>query len=253
MTLSGDGTQWIVGAAVALIHLNANDLSVVAEPPPFNLNTFANFATASNGKIAMFSDVTFNCGATLVLYDPRKRVFTQPGFSACRGNLGISGDGSRAVLLNQFPEFSTDDVQTINLDSGATTPTGLHLLTGKPPMLSRDGSKMVLDRTQVRDGDFNLLGNLPATTDAVVLSPDGTRAYAYDHSGKFITYDLTAAPVADIYPPLGSPVTLAGDPGPTTTGSAPLFSDEIVMMTITPDGSAVFIVGNKGIVVQPTQ
>lgn len=250
--LSADGTEWIVGSGTSLIHLNANDLTQVAQTPPVNLQTFTNFATASNGRIVMFSDVFFGCGATLALYDPRKRELTQPGFTACRGNLGISGDGSRTVLLNESTDFSTDDVLTLDTDSGATTPTGVHMLTGKPPVLSRDGSRMVLQRTQVRDGSFNLLGNLPATTDAVVLSPDGKRAYAFDHSGQFITYDLNAAPVAGEYPAIGSPVTLAGDPGPLPALPPPPYSDEIVMMTITPDGSAVFIAGDKGIVVQPT-
>ena len=54
---------------------------------------------------------------------------------------------------------------------------------------------------------------------------------------------------AVVYPQLGSPVTLAGDPGPIPT--TPLYSDEIVMMTITPDASAVFIAGEKAIIVQP--
>jgi hypothetical protein len=250
VTLTGDGTEWIAGVNNSVVHLSAADLSTVAEGPPLGLQYPANFATASNGKIVFFSDVTFSCGATLVFYDARKRVFTQPGFAACRGNLGMSGDGSRAILLNQFPEFSTDDVLTLNTDSGVATPSGIHMFTGKPPALSRDGSRMVLDRTQVRDGSFNALGNLPSTTDGVVLSPDGTRAYAYDHSGKFITYDLTAPTVVGVFPPLGSPVTLVGDPGPMST--TPAFSDEIVMMTITPDGKAVFIAGDKAIIVQPT-
>jgi hypothetical protein len=202
----------------------------------------------------MFGDVYFNCGdAILYLYNPRKQIFTQPGYTACRGTVGASGDGSKLLIPNQFlvPPH-TDDVYSLNTTTGAATPTGLQLLTpsGVAPSLNRDGSRIVLDKTHVYDGQYNPLGDLPTSTDAVVLSPDGTRAYAFDHSGTMKTYDLTGALVAGIYPQL-SATTLAGDPGPASTITPALYSNAVVAMTITPDGRTVFIAGSKGVVVQP--
>jgi len=120
-------------------------------------------------------------------------------------------------------------------------------------VLDRTGSRIVLKRTQVYDGAYIFLGNLPATTDAVVLSPDGTRAYTYDHSGLLMTYDLATAPVSGSFPKIGTDITLAGDPGPipTPSSTSPPFTDAVIMMSITPDGKRVFIAGSNGIVVQP--
>lgn len=129
-----------------------------------------------------------------------------------------------------------------------TTPTGIHLLTGAEPVLDRTASRIVLQRTGVYDGAYTHLGDLLATTDAVVLSPDGTRAYAYDHSGLLLTYDLVSPPVDGIFQQIGSGITLAGNPG----RAAGLFNGAEVVMTITPDGSAVFIAGSEAVIVQPT-
>jgi hypothetical protein len=106
----------------------------------------------------------------------------------------------------------------------------------------------VLNRTRVYDGAYNYLGNLPATTDAVTLSPDGARAYAFDRSGLLLTYNIAGAAVSGTFPQVGTGITLAADPGRATTT---LYSDAVVEMSITPDGKTVFIAGSKAIVIQP--
>ena len=256
LALSADGTEWIAGAGKSVVHINANDLSTVATvvSPLFGsgVENIANLAVANDGTIAMFGDVYTNCGADLMLYNVRKHTFTTPGYKPCRGTVGASGDGSRLLIPNQFTTMSTDDVFSLDTSTGATTPTGIHLLTGIAPALDRTASRIVLNKTAVYDGSYNYLGNLPATTDAVVLSPDGTRAYTFDHSGTLMTYDLTGALVTGIYPQIGAPITLAGNPGPTSTGTAAIYSNAVVVMTITPDGGTVFIAGSNAVIVQPT-
>ena len=252
VALSADGTEWIAGTDKSVAHIGAADLATLATVvsplfPPGTL-TIADLAVASDGTVAMFGDSFYGCGASLMLYDVRKRTFRTPAYTACRGNIGASGDGSRMLIPNQFTTFSSDDVFSLSTSTGATTPTGIHLLTGVPPAMDRAGTRIVLNNTRVYDDAYNYLGDLPSTTDAVVLSPDGTLAHAFDHSGRLLTYDLTGTPVSGIFPQIGTGIVLAGDPGRATVT---LYSDAVVLMSITPDGKTVFIAGSKAVIVQP--
>ncbi len=100
-----------------------------------------------------------------------------------------------------------------------------------PPAVSRSFSRIVLNGTaRFTTAISRLLGTLPATTNAVVLKPDGTRAYAYDSAaGGILVYDTSVDRDEAAYTALGAATPLAADPG---TG---------VRMTITPDGGTLFI------------
>jgi hypothetical protein len=258
LALSADGKEWIAGSTRDVVNLDANTYATLATTHsllyPSGSQDLANFAVANDGTIAMYGDVFFSCGAHLMLYDARNRKFKDTTRLQCRGKLGAPGDGSRLLSLEQFLETagSTDDVLSVNTATGAITPTGVHLLSAVAPVLNRTGSRIVLDKTRVYDGSYNYLGNLPSTTDAVVLSPDGSRAYAFDHSGKMVTYDLNGALTGGVYPTIGSPITLAGDPGPSSALPPALYTNAIVLMAITPDGKTVFIAGKERVIVQPT-
>ncbi len=253
LALSTDASEWIAGADKTVVHIDADDLTTVATvtTPLFPSGTLwvAEMATANDGQVAMFGDVTYGCGSALMLYDVRKRIFSQPDYTACRGNIGGSSDGSRLLIANQFPEFSTDDVLSLDVSTGTLTPTGVHMFTGAQPQLDRTGSRIVLNRTSVYDGQYSYLGALPATTLAVVLSPDGDRAYTYDQSGLMRTYDLVGAPIQGSFQEIGVGTALAGQPG---LDREALYTDAAVMMTITPDGNTVFIAGSDAVIVQPT-
>jgi len=151
-------------------------------------------------------------------------------------------------LANPFAVGNTDDILLLDTTAATWTATGIHLLTDAPPALDRTGSRMVLNRTAVYDGSCQHLGDLPATTNGVVLSPDGTRAYAYDQSGLLLTYDISAAAASGSYTALGTGITLIADPGLV---SNMLYVDAPVFMAITPDGKTVFIAGTQAVVVQP--
>ena len=98
-----------------------------------------------------------------------------------------------------------------------------------------------MNGTRVYDATEAFLGTLPNTTAAVVLKPDGTRAYAYDTSaGGILVYDVSVDRDEAAYAPLGPVVPLAGDPG---TGPE---------MIISPDGGTLVLAGSSRIVVQPT-
>jgi hypothetical protein len=102
-------------------------------------------------------------------------------------------------------------------------------------------AELVVVNAPVYAAAYTSLGSLPASTLAVVLSPDGDRAYTYDQSKQMRTFDLTATPVSGVFPEVGTSIPLAGDPG-----------NQDPHMAITPDGRALFITGGAELIVQPT-
>jgi hypothetical protein len=91
----------------------------------------------------------------------------------------------------------------------------------------------------VYDPAFALLGLLPTTTVAVVVAPDGKRAYTYDGtSGEVRVFDISATNSGGAYTQM-SAVTLPGSPGSN------------VRMTISLDGKTLFIAGSAQLIVQP--
>jgi hypothetical protein len=94
--------------------------------------------------------------------------------------------------------------------------------------------------TEVFDRNFSLLGQLPSTTLAAVLTSNGQRAYTYDSAGSVRAFDLTATVASNTsYPEIGSPTVPANSPG---TG---------VVMTISPDSNTLFIAGNQRVLIMP--
>lgn len=250
--LTADGREWILGSNKNVVHLNADDLSTVRSllsfVPPSGTSNQVNFSVANDGTIAMLGDEYYGCGALIGLYDPRKQRFRTSPYRPCQANMAASGDGSRILVSVPFDTSVSDDVMSLDVASGAATATGIHSLNNFLPVLDRRGTRIVINRTQVYSGAYALLGTLPSTTQAVVLRPDGSRAYTLDQSGRLRAFDLTATPAGGAFPEVGSGITLAADPG---RDQEAVFSDAVVEMAITPDGRTVFIAGGAGVVVQP--
>ena len=250
--LTADGKEWILGSNKNVVHVNADDLSTVRTllsfAPPSGSGNQVNFSVASDGTIAMLSDQYYGCGALIGLYDPRKQRFRTSPYRPCQANMAASGDGSRIIVSMPFDTVVSDDVISLDVASGAASVTGIHSLNNFAPVLDRRGTRIVINRTQVYSSAYVLLGTLPSTTQAVVLRPDGTRAYTFDQSTRLRTFDLTAMPAGGTFPEVGIGITLAGDPGRDREA---LYSAALVEMAITPDGRTVFIAGGKAVVVQP--
>jgi hypothetical protein len=252
-SLTADGREWILGSYRDVLHVDPVTLATsatIASPingccDPAMLNKFS---LSNDGVVAMFGDYLQTlCGATLYLYEPRSRRFrTVPDYRPCISWMGASGDGSRLLV---HPSASSANTPVLALDTAAGTlnPTSLSLNSTYEPQLGRAGSRIVLDRTRVYDASLAYIGNLPASTDASIVSPDGTRAYTFEDTGVVMrTFDLLAAPVNGIMREIGVAIPLAGNPG---------FDDiwpERFRMATTPDGRAVFFAGGLCVVVQPT-
>jgi hypothetical protein len=110
------------------------------------------------------------------------------------------------------------------------------------PVLDRHATRIVLNGTRICDADFQLLGELPAATKAVVLSPNGATAWTYDASGTVRKFDLAAPTTLDLFQEIGTGTALAASPDADGDGA--------IVMTSTPEAEVLFIAGDDGVVVQ---
>lgn len=164
------------------------------------------------------------------------------------GSPGASLDGSRAAII-EGGLSPTPPVIRYDASSGSLSSTNLLLNQDyiNPPLLDRSGTKVILNGHLVYDGNYNQIGDLPcggitsAGVEYSVIAPDGTRAYCYNQGTQVLhTYNLTATPVAGMFPEIGTGTNLVGNPGAGAT-----------RMVVSPDGGTLFIAGPEAIVVQP--
>ena len=95
----------------------------------------------------------------------------------------------------------------------STVSPGLGLELTSAPVLDRHANHIVLNKTRVYDGNFTLIGELPATTKAVALNPAGTIAWTYDSSGagpQAFGPRVVNPPPGYLFPELGAGTTPRG-------------------------------------------
>lgn len=162
-----------------------------------------------------------------------------------------AGDGS-TVLATEGGALPTAFVV---YDAGSATypiSGGLGTLNSSLASLSRDGTRALMhaDTTRYAVVDFgsgvsHLVGYLPPpAADALVISPDGTRAYTFVESANTLhVYDLTAAVDGNAqYPEIGTGLALVDTPSASGTS---------VAMIITPDGGTLILAGSSNVIVTP--
>jgi hypothetical protein len=199
-------------------------------------------AMTNDGKAIVTSGV-FGSGATPTkAYDVSTASFdVGSSFSAFvyDASATASADGSRVFLAHGGGISPPPEQMYYDASFGVLAGTGIHLNVPTEAMLDRSGSRIVLNGQQVFNGNFLQIGSIPCGVG--VLAPDGSRAYCYDWfgDGRLHTFDLTVAPIAGVFPEIGTALTLAGNPG------------LMPKMTISPDGNTVFVAGDAAIVVQP--
>lgn len=192
-------------------------------------------AVANDGTAVVASAYAAFCG-NMIRYRIRIPEITAMGVNTCSpAKVGGSADGSMIIAGTSI----AGENYAFNASTGISSPTGIPLGLTASPVLNRSGSRIVINNNRVYDASFTLLGNLPGTTQAVTLKPDGSRAYTYDSSGMVRTFDLTGVLVGGIYPEVGTGTTPPDNPG---TG---------VHMTISPDGGTLFFAGSNLVIVLP--
>lgn len=249
----------------------ANSIGTPAAVPALaSGNFYLNLAVTNNDSAIVTTGYSGSTTTAMYLYSVADQTFSQPsgttsnpvGTPALNNSMpGISTDGSLVVLAQGYSGAGAASIYTFSPATSEFELANNQTINqyAVMPALDRTGTTVVLNGTNVYSPnfiagtppntkvtlDFTLLGTLPSTTEAVVLSPDASHAYTLDSGTsppQILKFDLNTTPSGGeggAYQS-SSTTTLAGDPG----------SD--AKMTISPDGSTLFIAGTNQIVVQPT-
>jgi hypothetical protein len=270
MALSPDGTE--------LVRVNFNSISRIN---PATLGTlsadvdavpFFHSFTGPFGLVPEFSMIAFGndggaIGATqsstvglvsLYRYDMLTQDFTALSTEFNFGSVMTfaPADGSRVILPSFTSFLPGDPLTTFNPSDGTLATTSVVTLQLGLASLSRTGSRIALTNkaftqqqlTTVYDGSsFAALGTLPdsplgpSTLAGVVISPDGSTAYAYfsGSPGTVRKFDLNS-PSNGGFTEIGSGTAAPDFPG-----------TNLIEMTISPDGGTLFLAGSQKVIVMP--
>jgi len=205
-------------------------------------------AFANDGKAVLVANTA--AFTTCQRYDPASQSITSvAGCLYYRAGSGASANGSRVALAGtglsppQHPGFYLGNSSAFQ---GSSADVEANVVE-----LDRTGSRIVVvsdaspnpPSNQVYDSAWSLLGRLQPDTVRAVLTRDGTRAVAWEDppSSKVRIYDLTAAPVAGIFPELGTPGGVAPSTLPGAGGR----------IALSADGKTLFLAGDASFVVFP--
>ena len=259
MSLSPDGTKLLAVADSALTEVDASTLALSTPRstggPLGSLEYLKNIAVANDGYALVTTGYTGSGNTFAYVYSTSTGSFqmlydTTKAFSYATPAVGP--DGSRLVLFQQNSHLTYQYDASSQLTS--ITSLGFRRAALVTPALGRAATRIAVTgvvsdgltngslTTNVYDSSYHLLGKLPSTTTAVVIRPDGTRAYTFDSAGLLRSFDLTASVSGGAFPQVGTGLSI---PNPST-GSSP------VRIAISPDGGTLFLAGNARIVIQPS-
>jgi hypothetical protein len=244
--LSADGTQLLAINAGQVVHVDPTTLALgaVATAPSLATNSgLKNIVVGYDNRALMTTSLTTSGSTAPYLYDATTGAIGTLNNALNNGTPAMAALGTTAVIVQGDPTLTSDVAiyQYTASSNSLAANTQVTRQNGVPPTVDRTFSRFVLNGRRVYDGAFGFLGTLPDTTNAVVLKPNGTRAYAYDATaGGILIYDTSVDREEAAYTALGAATPLAADPG---TGAR---------MTITPDGGTLFVAGSLRIVVLPT-
>lgn len=252
VALSFNGTSLYGITSTAFVRVDPVTLALgtAVAAPSLATNAFLKNIVVGNDDVAVvITGINASTATSAYLYAPVSNGLFQTTTLLNNATPAMTANGVGAYLIQGDPSLTADVAAarytttgngTIQNNTFSQAVTVLRQNT-VPPAISRNGNRLVLNGQRVYDGSEAFLGTLPATTAAVVLKPDGTRAYAYDPTaGGIFVYDISVDRDEAAYAALGAVVPVVGDPG---SG---------VRMTITPDGGTLFVAGSARVVVQPT-
>lgn len=245
MALAPDGSE-ITAVSGGILSLDPSSLTATFRPgSPFFTGVLAEQMEYGNHG---WATITGSAGTGVsngaAAYDFRSHhvlsaSYGRPYFS---GRIASALDGSRKIFAHQGAP-TPQPVSYEDISAGVYVTTDV-MRDVESVVADRTGDRVVLvgtGATEVFDRDFSLLGNLPVTTLAVALTPNGERAYTYDSGGSVRAFDLTASlgSSSSLYPEIGTATAPADAPG---TG---------IVMTLSLDSNTLFIAGNQRVLVMP--
>jgi hypothetical protein len=248
IALSINGAELLALSQTALTHSDPVSLAagVVTPGPALASGVFLkNLAVANDNTAVVTTGINASTSTPVYLYPTRTPAFNLLSTTLSLDNAipRASADGSTMAIVQGDPALTSAPavfLYTASIQTVSSTGVALNQ-NAVAPTLDRAATRVVLNGTNVYDSSYQLLGTLPATTVAVVVRPDATRAYTFDSAAsQILSFDLTASPAGAPFPQVGSATAPAGDPG---SG---------VKMAISPDGGTLFLAGSNQIVVQPS-
>lgn len=256
IALTTNGTQLLALSQTDMLYLDptdpTNNLAPAVATPALSTDIFYNDLAITNNNYAIVTTgYPGNAISPSYQYSVATSTFSQPAGTPAypigtpslnNTTSGVPANGSLVVMPQGYPGNSPTTIYTFNPSTMSYALAGATINQNTiTPALDPEATRIILNGTNVYDADFNLLGTLPDTTLAVVISPDASRAYTFDSTAsQVLSFDLTATPAGGPFPQVGSGTTLAGDPGADPK------------MAISPDGGSLFIAGLTQIVVQLT-
>jgi hypothetical protein len=244
--LSAKGTSLYAIAATSLVPLDPVTLALGTSiaAPSLVANSFLKNIVVGDDDVGLIT-TGFNGSTptTAYFYFPLSSTVLAGSGAFNNATPAMAANGTGAYLMQGDPSLTADVVAAKYTTSGNTFSNALTTLRQNTfaPVISRTGNRLILNGAKVLDSAESVLGMLPASTTALVLKPDGTRAYTYDSAaGGILVYDVSVDLKGAAYAPLGAVVPLAGDPGSNPK------------MIISPDARTLFLAGGTQVVVQPS-
>lgn len=245
IALATNGEQLLALSRTSLTPLSAATLAPGTAVPAPSLatdNFLKNLAVANNNRAIITTGIAQSAATVLYVYVVQAGLMLQSNVSLNNSTPGASYDAAQLVFVQGDPSLTADPpVHGYTASSDTFGQAGISVnQNGFAPVVDRGLSRMILNGTRVYDSTLTLFGTLQSTPQGVAVRLDGQRAYTYDAAaGGVLTFDITANPDSDVYPPLAAAVPVAGDPG---SG---------VKMAITPDQRTLLIAGTTQLVIQP--
>jgi hypothetical protein len=213
--------------------------------------TFSSLAATSTGEVLAMEGSSFNTGLgfRLTIYQPSNNSLRElaiaPVSDLSQGaTVATSSDGLRGVVFGNLNNQSS--VYDFNSSTGVLTRASLSS-AARAIAMDRTGNRVAAgnagEAVRVYDRSWALLGTLPATSLAFIITPAGDRAITFDLNQQVRIFDLTANVVGGAFPESQAAITPAGDP--TTNDGEP------VRLALTPDGRTLFVAGDTRIAVVP--
>jgi hypothetical protein len=243
--LATNGAQWVAINASSVVPVDPTTLAVgtAVSVPGLPANSFLRSIALLNSNDAVITTgIAETTGTPVYSYSVRAGVATPvTGWNFANATARGSANGS-SLAITQINTAQAPGFYVASASSGQFLPTSITISQNAVlPTFDREATRFVLNGVQVFASDLALLGKLPETTAAVVLRPDGKRAYTYDSTANaLLVFDISETKSGEAFAPLGDPVPLASAPGSN------------IKMAISADATTLFIAGTTQLVVQPT-
>ena len=214
-------------------------------------NILQNYSVSVGGARISNNLAFLSGGEALVTFGPNASSYSPLRFKhgAASGSLnpvmenavvGATRDGRRAIVASKDATPAADVYYHDSALAPTMNPASMVSagLSRNADIISSDrtGTKWIFDHVDVYTDQFILLGSLPVTTLASIMSHDGTIAFTVDSGGTVRKFDLTSV-TAQLFTEIGTGTVLAATPGANP------------VMTISHDGGRLFIAGDQNVVI----